>query len=521
MKRIIFFVGILSILCFKHAFPQDTIVLQPGPEGKDSFLDDWYTTPHGDYPNMFAAAGTSNGIPVLMRSVCEFDLSQIPPGSYVLEAKLSFYFANNPSVPHYHYGLNTALLQRITEPWDEATVTWFNQPATTEENQVILPQSTSPEQDYIDIDARDLFQDMVNDPENSYGFLFRIQTEEMYRRMFFASSDYDDPAKWPKLEIIYMGCIPPTANFEYQASGQSVSFTGISPTATSWHWDFGDGDTSNVQNPEHLYEDDGFYQVCLLVEDSCYYAEYCTEIEICTAPPVAGFNYTVDNLTVLFQNTTEIASEFFWDFGDGYFSSVQDPYHTYDSEGEYQVCLIAGNGCGSDTSCSWLDVCSAPISGFDYSIDGFSVYFEDQSERADLYYWDFGDGYYSNLANPWHEYETMGNFEVCLTTWNACGSDTLCDILHMSTVSIQENGEGSFVIYPNPASKKVFVKAMFDGQSVIGIYDLSGKEIIKQDIFIVNGETVEIDLGNMDPGIYIVRIDSGENHHFGKLIVIP
>jgi PKD repeat protein len=239
------------------------------------------------------------------------------------------------------------------------------------------------------------------------------------------------------------------------------------------------------------------------------------------SPPVTGFTHENEELDIYFQNASQNANEYYWDFGDGYYSDLEDPWHHYQEEGLYEVCLTTWNECWSDVFCEWIEVCEYPEAAFTFTIEDLTAFFEDQSEKAESWYWDFGDGYYSDLPDPVHIYDTQENYQVCLITWNECGSDTICQMLYLNAVSVPEYREGFFNIYPNPASKKVFVKALFDGQSVIGLHDLSGKEIIKQDIFFVKDEPVEIDLGNIDPGIYIVRMDSGENHSFEKLIVIP
>jgi len=55
-------------------------------------------------------------------------------------------------------------------------------------------------------------------------------------------------------------------------------------------------------------------------------------------------------LTVQFSNLSNNASSYYWDFGDGSTSTVQNPSHTYNSYGNYTVTLIAdGNSCGIDT----------------------------------------------------------------------------------------------------------------------------------------------------------------------------
>ena len=300
----------------------------------------------------------------------------------------------------------------------------------------------------------------------------------------------------------------------------AVSFTGISPTAINWHWDFGDGDTSNIQNLEHIYQQQGFYQVCLHVEDTCYFADYCEEIEICIEPPVSGFTYNTDELTVFFQDTSIIAAEYYWDFGDEYFSNLKNPVHIYNSTGNYLVCLMTWNSCGADTICELIYLCIPPVSEFAFTRDDLMVFFENNTVMADEYFWDFGDGYFSTLSDPWHYYEYFGDFQVCLTTWNECGSDTVCEMLNLTTVSINEDDAALFTTYPNPAREVVFLKSTFTGQVHISLLDLSGKEVIKQNMDIAADETFKMPLGQIEPGLYIIRISSGKEMAYGKLVVV-
>ena len=87
-----------------------------------------------------------------------------------------------------------------------------------------------------------------------------------------------------------------------------------------------------------------------------YYYFYDLEIEVpsclsdpveVTATPVAPpvLDYEVSELTVDFSGDSEIASDWFWDFGDGETSSEQNPEHTYDEAGTYTVSLTIDEGC--------------------------------------------------------------------------------------------------------------------------------------------------------------------------------
>ncbi len=59
----------------------------------------------------------------------------------------------------------------------------------------------------------------------------------------------------------------PTANYTFTSTGLTVNFTDISSGASTWFWDFGDGTTSNLQNPTHTYATPGDYTVSLYVEN--------------------------------------------------------------------------------------------------------------------------------------------------------------------------------------------------------------------------------------------------------------
>lgn len=68
----------------------------------------------------------------------------------------------------------------------------------------------------------------------------------------------------------------PHADFSYSVSGKNVSFTNESrsdvDTTLDYHWEFGDGNTSKLKNPVHVYSSNGTYPVRLIVKD-CIYAD--------------------------------------------------------------------------------------------------------------------------------------------------------------------------------------------------------------------------------------------------------
>jgi len=68
----------------------------------------------------------------------------------------------------------------------------------------------------------------------------------------------------------------PLSLFSQQPDNLAVQFWDESAKQpTTWHWDFGDGDTSILQNPVHVYEQEGVYEVCLRVSNIYGEDEYC------------------------------------------------------------------------------------------------------------------------------------------------------------------------------------------------------------------------------------------------------
>jgi hypothetical protein len=164
----------------------------------------------GNDPDYEAMASTWNSLGFgsgILRGLLEFDLSPVPCGADIESATLSLF--NNPDSSENEgehsslSGSNRAVLQRITEPWEEDIVTWDSQPQSTPINEVYLKQSTNPNQDYTEIDVTTLVQDMVDYPEESYGFLFKLSSEEHYRSMIFASSDHPDVRLRPQLKVFF------------------------------------------------------------------------------------------------------------------------------------------------------------------------------------------------------------------------------------------------------------------------------------------------------------------------------
>ncbi|HET9464046.1 MAG TPA: PKD domain-containing protein [Gemmatimonadales bacterium] len=128
-------------------------------------------------------------------------------------------------------------------------------------------------------------------------------------------------------------------------SDESTDPDGV---VTAWKWDFGDGNTSTLQHPEHAYSQEGSYQVQLTVTDNDDATGTVTQTVTVTAPPpanedpAAAFSSSCDGLTCAFTDESTDdggVAAWSWDFGDGSGSTARHPSHTYEAEGSYQVTL--------------------------------------------------------------------------------------------------------------------------------------------------------------------------------------
>lgn len=243
----------------------------------------------------------------------------------------------------------------------------------------------------------------------------------------------------------------PVANFTHVSNNgyhapSIVTFTNTSEHAASYLWDFGDGTaTSTAQNPVHTFTAVGSYDVKLTVTNETLTAEKIVTIEITQFEPIANFTHTSNNgyhtpSIVTFTNTSQHASTYLWDFGDGTTSTAQNPAKTYSTTGSYTVKLTATSGALSNEKTAVIQITPfQPVAAFTHtSNNGYiapsNITFTNTSTNAASVVWDFGDGSpTTTTANPVHSYATPGTYNVTLTATN----ETLTDV-ETKTITIAE-----------------------------------------------------------------------------------
>ena len=246
----------------------------------------------------------------------------------------------------------------------------------------------------------------------------------------------------------------PTSSFSYFTSASStvVSFSYNGSGAQSISWNFGDGTGSSLFNPIHTYASDGTYTVTIIVSNGCGSSTSSQTITVQTLPTA---NFTANPTTVCqgdqvnFQNTSSSnANQYFWSFPGGTpeASQQQNPSVIYNSPGNYPVSLTVTNGAGSNTKTvdGMITVNSLPVSAFTYSVDGPVVTFSNNSQFANQYAWNFGNGAGAGEPNPVYTYNMSGTYTVVLAATNQCGTSTFTEQIEIALAPV-----ASFVLTGN------------------------------------------------------------------------
>ncbi len=171
-----------------------------------------------------------------------------------------------------------------------------------------------------------------------------------------------------------------------------------------YEWDFGDGTTSTEWTPEKEFTSPGNYKVCLTGSTDLGCIGFkCLNVRV--ENPIANFvadtlEASCNPLTVSFTDqSTDDAVAWFWDFGDGGVSTLQNPTHIYNLNGELDVCLTITTAAGcTNTICKedYIKI-NGPTGtltldpGNEGCLD-FTLGIQVVGENIDQYIVDFGDG---------------------------------------------------------------------------------------------------------------------------------
>ncbi|MCX6276663.1 MAG: PKD domain-containing protein [Bacteroidetes bacterium] len=265
--------------------------------------------------------------------------------------------------------------------------------------------------------------------------------------------------------------ILPVANFAYSGTceGDLTQFTDLSianaAAIVSYNWNFGDGGTSSLSSPMHIYATYGVFNVTLTVVNSNGCTHSVTKPVMVNAKPVAFFSFPSTNcmgLPVQFNDLSYIPAGFsgyivqwVWEFGDGTsplminFPGNPNVTHTfwgYATAHVVRLTVTTSNGCTAFVE-RIVNSVPAPVANFTQSVttcEQQPVQFYDLSQTNGggviiSWNWDFGDpmsgiNNSSTLQNPAHAFTDAGIFTVTLVVTNNIGcQDTMTKAISVNT----------------------------------------------------------------------------------------
>ena len=238
-------------------------------------------------------------------------------------------------------------------------------------------------------------------------------------------------------------CVPFTASFGIQDN-----------SAISYLWNFGDGNTSTLSNPNHTYEEAGIYTVSLIINNgSACSVNYPNFQTVIIEGGIPRFNVTIDPcppFPVTFQDTNSVSVvSWLWNFGDGTTSTLETPTHIYENTNTHHASLTVTTNLGC--TYTYIGFNSVNFSSYNAAfastvVEGsnpVAINFTSNNQSATSWLWNFGDGTTSTEENPTHIYQNDGEYEVSLQIENNNCSSSEDNNAFESTVPIIVIGDNA------------------------------------------------------------------------------
>jgi PKD repeat protein len=306
--------------------------------------------------------------------------------------------------------------------------------------------------------------------------------------------------------------------------------TNKSLGAASYIWNFGDTTPeSTAISPKHIYGIPGNYKLRLISYNGFCRDTSIVEIKISPVPKAAYVVNKTDGCTKLdvqFQNISDNAKTYLWDFGDGSFSTSKNPLHTFNYQNSpFSIKLIAfgENGCADTTvKINFIRVSTPPQANFEIlpdsiiKIPDYTFNYKNTSKGSPVkFLWDFGNGKISKEENPSHTYTDTGAYKVKLIVANIEGcTDTISKIVKI-------NGVPGYLFIPNafePGNEKQEIRTFrIKGSGMsefnIKIFNKWGELIWQSNLLNKDGEPIESWDGTMKglpapQGVYVWSVSA-------------
>ncbi len=232
---------------------------------------------------------------------------------------------------------------------------------------------------------------------------------------------------------------------------------------TGWWWNTGNGQFSNDQNPDVVYNAPGTVTVRLAVQAGTCHSDTVLKQLIIYPTPAVNFGYTAacENMPVQFSDSSTVpigaVVQWKWLYNNTAWSTEQNPLRSF-TQGNQQVGLaaISDKGC-ADTTYKNFVITSKPLFDlhFNDSCKNEAVSFSgaDRTGNIQQWQWDFGDNSTAAAKDTQHIYSNAGAYRVLLTVTAASGciaADSSTIIIYGTNASVSADTVIAAANQPTP-----------------------------------------------------------------------
>jgi hypothetical protein len=301
----------------------------------------------------------------------------------------------------------------------------------------------------------------------------------------------------------------------------TYSVTAI-PGATSYTWTLPNGWTGNsLSNSMTATAGANSGTIIVVANNTC--GSSAAQTLIVTVQPLPFLTGPVTGNAPICEGSTNTysvtpdpnATSYFWILPGGWSgNSTTNSITTFAGGAGGNVLVMAINGCGSSNTVGLpVNVYPIPSTAFNWTSNQLAVTFNNTSQFAFTYSWDFGDGNTSTLQHPVHTYASPGTYNVCLTASDNNCSATICHVIVVTQVGTLAASNLEVLISPNPSTGEFVLECHepLNGQ----LLDAQGRVVAE--VVCVAGSNA-IDLTAMADGVYLLMLRGESTNQIVKLL---
>ena len=296
-----------------------------------------------------------------------------------------------------------------------------------------------------------------------------------------------------------------------------IKFKNLSGSATTYFWNFGDGSTSNVQNPSHFYTNNGIYNVTLIASSpngadtlvksrAVYIFSDVAKLSTCTAEVAAPLGttgiYKVKFADLENSSSGPLAEQGYMDF---------TCYRAFVGAGNYypmEITTFVTSEVFTRVYIDWND---------DAAFDATELVMKTDKVVQN---------HYDTVFIPKTAVKDVPlRMRVISARASINTPDVLCSrvrngqiedysVVVSSSIGVDKMSTFNYAIYPNPSKGKFNISGL-QSKTTIRVLDVSGKILLTK---MMNADG-SIDLSEFSKGIYLLELRNNESSEVQKIVI--